>query len=44
LGKKDDRTDQEKKDWEAGKMRSEELERQRTEGEREAGNPLAPPE
>jgi hypothetical protein len=54
MSKKDHRNAQEKADWKAGEFTeedaagtdtsAEELNRQRAEGERQAGNPLAPPE
>ena len=44
MGKKDDRDDQEKKDWDSGKFDDPKLEAAREKEERDAGNPLAPPE
>lgn len=51
--RRDDRTPKEKAEWKAGRfteeeaaevgVSAEELNRMRTEGEQEAGNPLAPP-
>lgn len=40
----DDRTEQEKADWEAGSFDDSETEKAREAEERKAGNPLAPPE
>lgn len=54
MGKKDDRTDDEKRAWDAGKFTEQEardagqdqaeMNSQRERDERDLGNPLAPPE